>query len=493
MTEKVDVAIIGSGVGGLTTAALLARRGLSVAVYEQHYVPGGSASHFNRKGYSFDVGASLLYTLGKDGKANFLYKILTEIDEPVESVLDPIQIHYHLPQGWEVRAHYDRERFLTELTTLFPKEKDAIRKFYDKLADIFAMMDSLDYISLEDAQAGMKFSFSRPFSAIKLAVNSFKDLGTLVKKSFQDPLLRRFIDLECYSWALVGAEATPLINASIVIGDRHVGGVRYPIGGVNKIPYAMVRGIEKFGGKVYYRQGVKKIICENGNVSGLELKSGEQVRAKVYVSNATAWNTAEMLTCEKAKNALLKPFKKFPASRSFFSVFCGVPKSAIAENYSTHHIILEKWEDMEKDAGTLYLSIPSILDATIAPEGCHNVHAFMVHSFLEGKRDREYMQWKKETAEALIKRLPLKAEPHFYISASPLTNERYLARQNGSYGPMFINGKDLLFKPKNLTPIKNLYCVGDSCFPGQGVSAVAASGVSCAMLIAKRFAVKWNQ
>ncbi|MBI4850936.1 MAG: FAD-dependent oxidoreductase [Acidobacteria bacterium] len=493
MTEKVDVAVIGSGVGGLTTAALLARRGLSVAVYEQHYVPGGSASHFNRKGYSFDVGASLLYTLGKTGKANFLYKILTEIDEPIESILDPIQIHYHLPKGWQVRAHYDREKFLAELTALFPKEKDSIRKFYDKLADIFAMMDSLDYISLEDPQAGMKFSFSRPFSAIKLAVNSFKDLGSLVKSTFQDPLLRRFIDLECYSWALVGANATPLINASIVIGDRHVGGVRYPIGGVNKIPYALVRGIEKFGGKVFYRQGVKKIIYENGNITGLELKSGEQVKAKVFVSNATIWNTAELITDEQAAKSLLAPFKKFPASRSFFSVFCGVPKEAIPDDYSTHHIILENWDDMEKDGGTLYLSIPSVLDSSIAPSNCHNVHAFIVHSFLEGKRDRDYMDWKKKTAEELIKRLPLRAKPDFYISASPLTNERYLARKNGSYGPMFTNGKDLLFKPKNLTPIKNLYCAGDSCFPGQGVSAVAASGVSCAMLIAKHFGIKWNQ
>jgi prolycopene isomerase len=493
MGETVDVAIIGSGVGGLTTAALLARRGLKVAVYEQHYVPGGSASHFNRKGYCFDVGASLLYTLGKTGKANFLHKILAEIDEPVTSILDPIQIHYHLPNDWQVRAHYDRELFLTELTSLFPKEKDAIRKFYDKLADIFAMMDSLDYISLEDPSAGMRFTFQRPFSAIKLAVNSFKDLGTLARKTFQDPLLLRFIDLECYSWALVGAKETPLINASIVIADRHVGGVRYPIGGVNQIPYALVRGIEKFGGKVYCRQKVTKIICENSKAVGLEFKNGEQIKARVIVSNATAWNTAEMLTDENVAKSLLKPYKKFPASRSFFSLFCGVSKSAIPSDYSTHHIILDKWEEMEKDGGTVYLSIPSILDSSIAPSDCHNVHAFTVHSYINGKRDKDYKEWKEKAAAKLLERLPLKSPPHFSIAASPLTNERYLARKEGSYGPLFTNGKDLLFKPKNLTPLKNLYCAGDSCFPGQGVSAVAASGVSCAMLIAKEFKIKWNQ
>lgn len=492
MDDKIDVAIIGSGVGGLTTAALLARRGLKVAVYEHHLIPGGSASHFNRKGYCFDVGASLLYTLGERGKANFLHRILAEIDEPIKSILDPIQIHYHLPEGLEIRAHYDRERFLSELIAIFPDEAEAIRKFYNKLDTIFALMDSLDYISIEDMEAGMKFAFTRPISAIRLAINSFKDLGTLARRMFKNPKLLRFIDLECYSWALVGASATPLINASIVIGDRHVGGVRYPLGGVNQIPYALVRGLEKFGSNIHYRTRIEKIITENGRATALVTKDGQEIKAKVIVSNATIWNTIQMLSDTNLTAKLSAGFQRFPASRSFFSIFCGIPQESVPADYSTHHIILQDWQQMEANQGTLYLSIPSILDPSIAPPNRHNLHAFVVEEHNQWVRSPEYRERKKAVAQSLIARLPFKVEPEFIVSSTPLTNERYLARKQGSYGPLFTNGRDLLFKPKNLTAIPNLYCVGDSCFPGQGVSAVAASGVSCAMLIAKQLGVKWQ-
>lgn len=493
MTEKFDVAIIGSGVGGLTTAALLARRGLSVAVFEQHLVPGGSASHFDRQGYRFDVGASLLYTLGEKGKANFLYRILQEIDEPVESILDPIQIHYHLPDGLEVRAHYDREKFLAELIAIFPQERDAIQTFYARLNRVFELMDSLDYISIEDTSAGLYFALTSPYSAIRLMANSFSDLGTLAQKMFRDKRLLRFIDLECYSWALAGADATPLINASIVIGDRHVGGVRYPIGGVNQIPYALVRGIEKFGGKIFYRSRISKITTENNRVTGIELRSGEKIDARVIVSNATVWNTAEMLDNEMIKQKLLSPYQRFEASRSFFSIFCGIPKDNVPKDYSTHHIVLNSWDQMEADGGTLYVSIPSILDTSIAPPDKHNLHVFTVARHDAWQYGKEYRATKNQHAEAILKRLPFNVAPDFYIPATPLTNERFLARKHGSYGPLYQRGKDLLFKPKNLTPVKNLYCAGDSCFPGQGVSAVAASGVSCAMLIAKQFGIAWKK
>src|SRR5262249_16011071 len=156
----------------------------------------------------------------------------------------------------------------------------------------------------------------------------------------------------------------------------------------------------------------------------------------------------------------------FPASRSFFTLFCGVPREAVPADYSTHHIIVEDWDRMEQDEGTLYVSIPSVLDPTIAPADSHNLHMFTVERRDGWRYGNGYRDRKGRVAEPLIARLkenlPLLADPHFHISATPLTNERFLARKDGSYGPLFSGGKDLLFRPKNLTPIKNLYCVGDS-------------------------------
>src|SRR5688500_16914956 len=113
--QPYDAVVIGAGIGGLVAAALLAKRGYRLLVLEHHTAPGGSASCFERKGYRFDVGASLFYGLARTGTTCFLSRVLDEIDEPVAVVRDPVQIHYHLPGGREVRAHYDRERFLEEL------------------------------------------------------------------------------------------------------------------------------------------------------------------------------------------------------------------------------------------------------------------------------------------------------------------------------------------------------------------------------------------
>ena len=73
------------------------------------------------------------------------------------------------------------------------------------------------------------------------------------------------------------------------------------------------------------------------------------------------------------------------------------------------------------------------------------------------------------------------------VLATPLTHERYLNRYKGSYGPLLKPGQNILQKPQNTTPVKNLFAVGDSTFPGQGVIAVTYSGVSCASYIARKF------
>ena len=97
--REYDAIVVGAGIGGLVTASLLASRGFDVVVLEQHSAPGGSASCFERKGYRFDVGASLFYGLAPSGTTCFVHKVLDEIGESLAVVHDPVQIHYHLPGG----------------------------------------------------------------------------------------------------------------------------------------------------------------------------------------------------------------------------------------------------------------------------------------------------------------------------------------------------------------------------------------------------------
>ena len=97
--ENFDAIIIGSGIGGLVTASQLAAKGAQVLVLEKYIIPGGSGGSFKRKGYTFDVGASMIFGFGEKGYTNLLTRALKDVNEKCETIPDPVQLEYHLPHN----------------------------------------------------------------------------------------------------------------------------------------------------------------------------------------------------------------------------------------------------------------------------------------------------------------------------------------------------------------------------------------------------------
>ncbi len=492
--ELHDVVVVGAGIGGLVAGSLLASRGYDVVVVEQHTAPGGSASCFSRHGYRFDVGASLFYGLAPSGTTCFIRKVLDEIGESLEVVRDPVQIHYHLPGGREVRAHEDRERFLDELTAAFPRERDGIRRFYGRVDAFFRRLNRMPFESIEDVDHLVRVATRHPLGTLQLMYYSMVDVAGIARRYLRDPELRAFVELECYAWALTGAAEVPFINAAIVLGDRHYGGIHYPVGGSQEIAEALVRGLRRHGGDVRFRTPVDEILVRDGRAAGVRLASGEEVRARYVVSNATYAQTFGRLVrtspepCAKA----LRSVERFEPGPSFFSVFAGIRADVVPEGFSTHHIVVEDWSRMRDEAGTVFVSMPSLHDASLAPPGRHVLHCFASHREESWPaRGKPYRERKRELAARTLERLEaimpgLCGAVEHLEAATPRTNERYIRRPGGTYGLLLRRSRDLMLRPQNSTPIRGLYCTGDSCFPGQGVTAVAASGAACARIISKR-------
>jgi prolycopene isomerase len=143
-----DVVVIGSGIGGLVTATQLAAKGAKVLVLERYVIPGGSGGYFEREGYRFDVGASMIFGFGDKGTTNLLTRALEAVDMNIETIADPVQIHYHLPDALELKVHRDYEAFLQELIAKFPHEAKGIRGFYDECWDVFNCLNSMELLSL---------------------------------------------------------------------------------------------------------------------------------------------------------------------------------------------------------------------------------------------------------------------------------------------------------------------------------------------------------
>ena len=491
--SQYDVIVIGSGIGGLVTATQLAAKGIKVLVLERYLIPGGSAGYFEREGYRFDVGASMIFGFGSEGTTNLLTRALDAVDVSIETIADPVQIYYHLPDNLDLKVHRDYDKFLHELYVRFPDEEVGIKKFYDECWQVFNCLNRMELLSLEEVRYLTRVFFRHPLACLGLVKYLPVNVGDVARKHIRNPELLKFIDMECYCWSVVPAEKTPMINAGMVFSDRHYGGINYPKGGVGQIALKLVEGLEKHGGEIRYQARVTDIIVEDNRAIAVELSDGTQYQAKRIVSNATRWDTFDKLIPSHQKPKSEEKWQtNYKQSPSFLSLHLGVEEKVLPPGSECHHIILENWSNLEAEQGTIFVSIPTLLDPSLAPQGYHIIHTFTPSymDYWQGLSGEQYELKKEEAAGRLIERLEkifpgLDAGLDYMEVGTPRSHRRFLGRDNGTYGPIPSRKlKGLLSMPFNRTGIKNLYCVGDSTFPGQGLNAVAFSGFSCAHRIA---------
>ena len=495
-----DVLVIGSGIGGLVTASQLAAKGAKVLVLERYLIPGGSGGSFKREGYTFDVGASMIFGFGEKGHTNLLTRALADVGQHCATAPDSAQLEYHLPGGLNVAVDRDYERFIADLTALFPNEAKGIRAFYDTCWQVFRCLDAMPLLSLEDPAYLAKVFFRAPLACLGLARWLPFNVGDVARAHIKDEQLLRFIDMECFCWSVMPADRTPMINAGMVFSDRHAGGINYPKGGVGVIAEKLVVGLESHGGAIRYQARVTEVLIENGAAVGVKLASGETIRGRRVVSNATRWDTfagesgSEGAVAHPLVDAAHTPAaertwrRRYRPSPSFLSLHLGIDAAVVPEGFHCHHLLLETWEAMEAEQGVIFVSMPTLLDPALAPAGRHILHTFTPSSMehWQGLSPSAYRAKKTADAARLIARLEamlpgLKGAIRHQEIGTPRSHRRFLGRMGGSYGPIpALRLPGLLPMPFNRTGLKHLYCVGDSCFPGQGLNAVAFSGFACA-------------
>ena len=499
--KHLDAIIIGSGIGGLVTASQLAAKGARVLVLEKYIIPGGSGGSFKRKGYTFDVGASMIFGFGEKGYTNLLTRALRDVNEYCETIPDPVQLEYHLPNNFCISVDREYDKFIGKLIERFPNEKEGIKKFYGTCEKVFNCLDSMPLLSIEDPTYLFKVFLKSPLSCLGLARWLPVNAGDVARKFIKDQELLKFIDIECFCWSVMPAIKTPMINAGMVFTDRHAGGINYPKGGVGKIAEKLVSGLEKLGSKIRYRANVSKIILENEKAIGVKLSNGEEIYSDIIVSNSTRWDTfglngneKGLITSDQVPKSEYNWSDNYKPSPSFVSLHLGVSKNIIDNDFNCHHIIVDDWDELEKEKGVIFISIPTLLDPSLAPINKHIIHAFTPSSICEWEnlsRD-EYLIKKQKYYSFIIEKISniipnLDENIDHKEIGTPRTHRKFLGRFQGSYGPI-PNKKlfGLLPMPFNSTRIKNLYCVGDSCFPGQGLNAVAFSGYACAHKIGSK-------
>ncbi|MDB9524407.1 NAD(P)/FAD-dependent oxidoreductase [Oscillatoria sp. CS-180] len=487
-----DVVVVGSGIGGLSCGALLARYGLNVVVCESHTIPGGSAHGFERDGFRFDSGPSLYSGLSYSPSANPLRQVLDAIGEDAEwKTYDTWGCC--LPEG-TFNTEVGADQFCEVLATLRGeaaiaewRQLQTLMKPYGEAA-----------IALPPAAVRFDWGFFQTVSPYALSMLGHAprlfDLtgpfSTLMNRVVQDPFLRNWLDLLCFLLSGLPASGTSAAEMAFMFADWYRPGVKldYPVGGSGALVNALVRGLKKWGGSLRLGTHVEAILMTNGRATGVRLKSGEVLSAKrAVVSNASIWDTLRLLPNQSAAHSFQRERQSIPTCNSFMHLHLGIDGADLPPDLACHHIVVNDWDaGVTAAQNVVLISIPSRLDSTIAPPGKETIHVYTPgnepYSYWQGlkRQSDEYQMLKTQRSQvmwqALERVIPdVRDRVEVELVGTPLTHERFLRRYQGSYGPAIAAGQGLF--PGPTTPIDGLLCCGDSTFPGIGLPAVAASGL----------------
>eukprot|EP00958_Prasinococcus_capsulatus_P008841 scaffold872_cov421-Prasinococcus_capsulatus_cf.AAC.21 len=573
LPDEVDVVVVGAGIGGLTCGALLAKYGLSVAVCESHTIPGGAAHSFVRDGYCFDSGPSYFlglsdpkvrshvrawqcvprqptYTSGvtsQNRSLNALKQVIDVLDEKLETAVYD-RADFIFPEGL-FRCKADREAY--EAGILRFGGDEALKEWREldaAMSSLGSMAATTPFAAFRDGP-GMALTFGKYLPQM-IDTGFFQEHGLagglellqgnfsmLLDKHVKSPFLRQLMELECFVISGVLSKDTSAGEMAYLFKERNSLGAKYdyPMGGSQALIDALVRGMRKHGGKLALGTHVEQIVVEGAaGATGVRLKKGGRViRARrAVVTNASVWDTVlhGLLPENTIPPERIEAIKNADVCDSFMHLHLGIDATGLPEGQEglgIHHLVLNSWKDgIDSNLNVFNISIPSVLDPSLAPAGKHVVHIYGAAnepwSHWEGVKygSAEYKKLKEERAEPLWKALEkvipdIRERAEVTLVGTPLTHQRFVRRHKyvpqaglrppgpalciarslpfdrggilprcrGTYGPGLNVGQTNLYTGGAAGPqtgVPNLLACGDSMFPGIGVPAAAASGMYAA-------------
>ena len=537
--ETYDVVVIGSGIGGLSCAGLLAAAGKRVCVLESHYEFGGCAHEYavgldgttipsarlEELGaeapptFKFEAGPSLYSGLSPDASPNPLKHIYQMVGEEPEWITYDKWGAYlpEAPEGYELSI--GAENFLEILRRYGgPTAVADWERLASTLRPLAKGVMGLPSTAVR-GDLGLLATLGLKYPGPLLAV--LKDSSTILAPfdmespdspfRVDDPFLRNYLDLIAFLLQGLPAKGTLTAVMAYMVEDFYREGavMDFPVGGSKGLIDALVRGVTKREGCDARRSTrVEKVVVEGGRAVGVETRKGRIFATEAVVSNADLKNTFDLVdrgvseAFDEERDRLLKDV---PLCKSFMHVHMGVPAHAIPDDAPPQWTVVGPTWDGPIDAPgkVVVVSVPSKLDPSLAPEGYHVIHAYgagnepyepwAAFETASGRNDSpEYRAFKEQRAQpvfdAIAKRAPAALEEAVVTQiASPLTHARYLNRHRGNYGPAIAAGGDVEF-PKVTTPLEGYFRCGDSTTAGIGVPAVASSGAQCANALLSVFA-----
>jgi len=485
-SDAYDVVVIGSGFGGVSSAALLARAGLSVLLCERAEGLGGYAHTIQLGPYKFDPAVRVSYAGGPDGLYN---AVLSHLGTAGQVKLVPVERMYdvQLPDGRRVKCPASVDGLIEGHREVFPKSAAGIESFFRMMWTMHvqghAMPMTLGMHNMDEVAA----RFPEYFSHLR---RTMEEVG---REHLPDDAEARSAVLA--SWPYQGTVPSRLsfVAISQVVANG-AEGTWYSLGGFSSLIDAIVAGLRAHGGEVVTGNGASRIHVEGGQVAAVTLESGHTVKARYVVSNADARQTFfELVGPEHLPAPFAKRLKRMTLSYSAFVAFVATDMDLRSLDLAHEIFIPTQWDHEEDEkhiaAGRpagVWVGLPSLVDDSLGPAGDHPLAISAIAAYDIG---RPWDEVRQEYSDALIKMtervIPgLGRNIKFLETATPDTLVRFTRNSGGAmYGwehpPTQVGTRRL----SHDTPVGRLFLSGAWTIPGSGSLRSFASGVHTAGLI----------
>ncbi|WP_448518625.1 phytoene desaturase family protein [Rhodoflexus sp.] len=487
METTFDAVIIGSGMGSLSAAALLAADGLKVAVLEQNWLPGGCTSAYWRKGFVFEAGATTLVGLDEGMP---LWAVLQRTGIRINAVPLQIPMRVHLANGEVLTRYQDLNQWIAEAERVFGASGQ--RAFWEFCYRIsrFVWRTSLRQTAFPPTSAGdlLQCALRATPEQLRYAGYSLFSTEWLLKKFGLDrnELFVSFVNEQLLITAQNYASEVNVLFGATALCYTNFGNY-YVNGGLINLVQPFVDYIKQRGGQVFLRH---KVIAVSPNAEGYRVRAqikGKEVidfQCRFLISGIPINNTLPLFNgstptaVQKRLQQLERLMMDSPQLNSAFQMGIGFRPH---KRYDClHHQIHLREPLPETGSASIFLSLNHPDDATRSDEPGLAVASVSTHVANPEKN----MHFDKALAEqAVISRLAelvlIKPENIVYAhSSTPAAWEKWTQRKFG-----FVGGYPQLMriKPWQMLDARldghRAYICGDTTYPGQGIPGVALSGI----------------
>jgi len=481
------VVVIGSGLGGLSTAYILLKNGYEVTILEQGMQPGGCLQCFSRKGVKFETGMHFIGSALPGQTMNRVMNYLGMSDDVKLSPLDSSAYNTISLAGQKFEFANGREAFVEKMAGYFPHEKDNLSK-YVNIVDRIASASTLNSLTSEERDMAANTEYQT------------RSINEVLDELFDDELLKNVLvgDLPLYA---AERDKTPFSQHAFIMDFYNQSAFRV-LDGSDTIATSLIDSIEKMGGQLFTRKKVTKIHCNDTQATGVETQDECFYPADYVISTIHPTRLLELLDTKLIRSAFRTRINNIPNTAAGFAVYVKFKENTMPYMNTNYYGYssetpwnCEHYTDTDWPKGFLYMHAAQPQSENMFAKTAEILSYMNMEDVAKwqgtsiGRRGSDYEDFKRQHAERLIAEVE-KHQPGFasaidcYFTSTPLTYLDYTGTEGGS---MYGVAKDINLGAAGRVPyrtkVPNLFLAGQNVNSHGMMGVIVGTIVTCSELV----------